>query len=103
MTLQGYNFVIKHRSRKQLLHVNKSSKVVRCEEVKIILDAIYGSAIGGHLGEAATIWKIRKRYFWPQMISEIKNFIKGCIICQQQEKLKTRESLYLIRTTQPFD
>ncbi|CAG8617107.1 13850_t:CDS:2, partial [Gigaspora margarita] len=57
---------------------NLKIQVVKRKEVKKILDAIYGSIIGGHLGEKAIIQKISKRYHWLQMITEVKNFIKGC-------------------------
>ncbi|CAG8723630.1 9636_t:CDS:2, partial [Gigaspora margarita] len=54
-------------------------RVVLRKEVQIVLivlDAMHESAIGGHLGEKATIQKVCQRYHWPQMVSNIKHFMK---------------------------
>ncbi|CAG8797666.1 42376_t:CDS:10, partial [Gigaspora margarita] len=57
--------------------------VVKHDKVRTILEAIHGSAIEGYL--------------------EIKNFVMGCIICQQKGRLETYELLHPIKPAQPFD
>jgi transposase InsO family protein len=38
--------------------------------------------LGAHLGEARICEKIKKRFFWPSMSSDIKAVIKSCEECQ---------------------
>ena len=38
----------------------------------------------GHLGSIKTLERIRARYFWPSMASDIMNWCNTCIPCQQR-------------------
>ncbi|CAG8661610.1 1485_t:CDS:2 [Gigaspora margarita] len=78
-------------------------RVLKREQVEFILKAVYEDPVSGHLGERAIIDKIGKQYYWNQMVADIRNFIKGCDACQRQGKPKTKELLYPIKITQPFD
>ena len=37
---------------------------------------------GGHFGISRTYEKIRRKYWWPKMYQEIKNYVRSCPICQ---------------------
>lgn len=78
-------------------------RVLKKEQTEIIIRAMHENLVSGHLNKKAMIDKIRKRYFWNQMISDVKNFIKSCDACQRRGKPKTKEPLYPIKVTQPFD
>lgn len=49
-----------------------------------ILDIYHDSAANGaHFGRNKTVHKIKTRYFWPSMYTDIDNHIKSCIPCAQ--------------------
>ena len=53
---------------------------IRSDIIKIYHDT---PANGAHFGRNRTIHKIRQRYYWPNMISDICNHIKSCLPCSQ--------------------
>lgn len=53
---------------------------IRSDIIKIYHDT---PANGAHFGRNKTIHKIRQRYYWPNMISDICNHIKSCLPCLQ--------------------
>ena len=46
-----------------------------------IIKELHSSNYAGHRGISRTHLSIRRRYYWPKMINDIKTFIKGCT-CQ---------------------
>jgi len=48
-----------------------------------IVRQFHDSPTAGHPGELETFIAIREHYWWPGMRSFIKNYVKGCGICQQ--------------------
>ena len=48
-----------------------------------IVNAFHYPITAGHLGEIATYNDIAQYYWWPGLRSFVKNFVKGCTICQQ--------------------
>ena len=59
-------------------------------------DRIFGmyhsSTIGGHSGVNRTYNRIKERYFWENLKSDIQNRIKNCEDCQRN-KLKRKKKL----------
>lgn len=41
---------------------------------------------GGHQGEERCLEAIRLKYFWPNMASDIKEYVKSCLTCQQSKR-----------------
>ncbi|CAF2896967.1 unnamed protein product [Rotaria sp. Silwood2] len=41
------------------------------------------AANGAHFGRNKTLHKIKQRYFWPSMYTDIENYVKSCIPCAQ--------------------
>ncbi|CAF1624968.1 unnamed protein product [Rotaria magnacalcarata] len=60
---------------------------IRSDIIKIYHDT---PANGAHFGRDQTINKIQQRYFWPGMISDIRNFIKSCLLCSQNNPLQRK-------------
>ena len=52
---------------------------LRCE----ITSQIHDRVSAGHPGEIEMLNAIKEHYWWPGMQSFIKNYVKGCGICQQ--------------------
>lgn len=53
---------------------------IRSDIIKIYHDT---PANGAHFGRNKTIQKIKQRYFWPNMTADIRNYVKSCIPCLQ--------------------
>ena len=47
--------------------------------------ATHSDSISGHYSGSKTLEKIRMRYFWVQMATSVKEWAKGCIVCQQMK------------------
>ena len=60
---------------------------IRFDIIKIYHDT---PANGAHFGRNKTIHKIRQRYFWPSMIHDIKNHVRSCIPCLQNNQLRQK-------------
>ena len=45
---------------------------------RIIFSLLYASPAAGHMGEYKTLYRIRLRFFWPRMRSNIHQWIKEC-------------------------
>ena len=41
--------------------------------------------MASHIGFVKTLERIRRRYYWPLMVTEINNWIKTCIHCAQKK------------------
>ena len=48
-----------------------------------ITSQFHNKVSAGHPGEIETLNAIKEHYWWPGMRSFIKNYVKGCGICQQ--------------------
>ena len=49
----------------------------------LILDEIHKTPYSGHPGYQKTITMLRKEYFWPNMKTELTEYIARCLECQQ--------------------
>ena len=49
----------------------------------LILDEIHKTPYSRHPGYQKTITMLRKEYFWPNMKSEVAEYIARCLDCQQ--------------------
>ncbi|CAF1473560.1 unnamed protein product [Adineta steineri] len=59
----------------------------RSDIIKVYHDT---PANGAHFGRDRTIHKIQQRYFWPNMITDIRNHIKTCIPCLQNNHIRRK-------------
>jgi len=50
---------------------------------KELVERYHDLISAGHSGEIETLNAIKEHYWWPGMRSFIKNYVKGCGICQQ--------------------
>lgn len=47
-----------------------------------VLKAAHEDPMSSHCGINKTIEKLRRFYFWPNLVSDVRNFINGCSICK---------------------
>ena len=52
---------------------------------KKVLFALHDDVTSGHLGFKKTWDKVKKRFFWPKMLSSVKNYVFSCEKCTAQK------------------
>ena len=65
---------------------------IRADIIKIYHDT---PANGAHFGRNKTIEKIQRRYFWPKMIVDIRNHLKTCLPCLQNNHQRQKPPGFL--------
>jgi hypothetical protein len=48
---------------------------------RLIFSAYHASPTAGHMGYYKTLHRIRLRFFWPRMKTEISSWVKSCPHC----------------------
>lgn len=65
-----------------------------------VISENHNSAIGGHKGITKTYQRIKKRYYWNGMKTDVQTFIKNCRPCQLKKlvRVKTKQPMVLTDT-----
>ena len=53
-------------------------------------DCLHGTAFGGHLGERKTLGKIKQRFYWPRLSTDVKLWVQQCDTCHANKPLLRR-------------
>ncbi|CAH1768338.1 12537_t:CDS:2 [Entrophospora sp. SA101] len=77
--------------------------VVKSNEVEIILHNLHADSLAGHFGIEATYHRIAERYYWNQMYSDIREYVRTCDACQRRGGPTKHEYLHPIKVGQPFE
>ncbi|KRX51308.1 Retrovirus-related Pol polyprotein from transposon [Trichinella sp. T9] len=48
-----------------------------------ILQCLHSGPEGGHLGKKKTLWKIRQRFYWPDLCEDVADWCRKCPECNQ--------------------
>lgn len=74
-------------------------------DIKKVIKETHDSLIGGHIGIRRSILKLKSIYFWKNMKSDIKNYIRNCEQCQKNKITRKTKMPMVITTTskKPFD
>jgi transposase InsO family protein len=75
---------------------------VRGEIMKICHD----DPLSGHFGQRKTLTLVRRRYYWPTLDTDVREYVKGCDICQRVKAVRHRkagEMLALPLPSKPFE
>lgn len=70
-----------------------------------LLQKFHDDATSGHVGMYKTYWKLRVRYYWPGMKSDVSKYITSCKVCgEQKPEQKAPAGLMGLRpiATQPW-
>lgn len=74
---------------------------LRCKLLEKVHD------VYGHIGCHKMIEIIYSQYYWPYMSTDTANFVKCCVMCQENKtrdnRIKYEELQELPSATQPFD
>lgn len=83
---------LQNRLRKRDSLISNSELLTRNDRIivplslrKIVIERYHDHNMGGHLGISKTLGRINKRFFWPNMRHEIKNYINGCLKCAKRK------------------
>ena len=50
----------------------------------------HDSALAGHLGKDKTYASLRRRFYWPGMLGDVKAYVRSCVSCQQNKPSNQR-------------
>ena len=92
---EGPRIFLKEKSQK--------IKVLKEDELDSILYMMHNHETAGHFGNEATYCRIKDRFWWKNMKTDIKNYLKACDVCQRRGNSKIPGPLYPIKVGQPFD
>lgn len=76
------------------------------DEIKRIFQENHDSKLSGHYGFNKTYSKIKTRYYWPSMKSDIRSYIKTCDSCQKNKTnfKPTKQPMQITTTSEkPFE
>ncbi|XP_037870373.1 uncharacterized protein LOC119629252 [Bombyx mori] len=74
-------------------------------EIKKILKENHDIPIAGHLGGNRMLSRIKEKYYWKGIKSDVENYIKNCTLCQENKALRrcNRAPMQITTTsTSPF-
>jgi transposase InsO family protein len=63
---------------------------------ELVLSSHHDTPLAGHPGDAKTLEKILRTYWWPTIKEDVKKYVTGCPICQwtKPTRMKTRTVLH---------
>lgn len=64
--------------------------VVPKDKRKDLLHHNHDDPKSGHLGSYKTFWRLRKRFTWPKMRSDVARYVRNCITCAQHKPEQKR-------------
>jgi hypothetical protein len=85
---QTKNFVIFDEVLYRRTYINGLSQyllVVPVTLIPTILESCHDSPYAGHLGVKKTLARIRERFYWRNMVTEITDYVKSCDSCQRRK------------------
>src|SRR6266542_5290396 len=82
--------------------LNKELKVLKRNEMELILSLTHEHPLFGHFGLEATLTKLKERYYWPKMKNDVKSYIQTCDQCQRRGKTINENELHSIKIKEPF-
>jgi Integrase zinc binding domain/Chromo (CHRromatin Organisation MOdifier) domain/RNase H-like domain found in reverse transcriptase/Integrase core domain len=53
---------------------------------KLVIKECHDGVLQGHFGEARTVEKIQRKYYFPGMIKKVRRYIKACEDCQRNKE-----------------
>ena len=76
--------------------------VVKINEVEIILQNLHADSLAGHFGIEATYHRIAERYYWNQMYSDIREYVRTCDACQRRGDLLNMNIYIQLKSDNPL-
>jgi hypothetical protein len=71
---------------------------------RAVVKEYHDSLLAGHLAFLRTYLRVRDKFYWPDMLSDIKKYCMSCEVCALQRKVVTRAFLHPLEiATAPFE
>ena len=72
---------------------------------KHLLHFVHGSKLHGHYKVARTMAKLRKKYWWKNMVSDVIKFIRNCLQCavSEEERSQRQAALEMVHPRRRFE
>ena len=51
----------------------------------MVLESLHDSPFAGHFGLKSTTSRVQLRYYWPGYLSDVEQWCKSCVICQERK------------------
>ncbi len=52
--------------------------------VPVVLQMAHENEVAGHYAEQATVKKVRRHFYWPQLLADVRHHCRSCVVCQQR-------------------
>lgn len=69
------------------------------QEIMDIIKMFHSSIFGGHQGSSRTLARIKEYYSWPNMMRDIRTYIRSCPICQKVKFMGSTKAPLMIPDT----
>lgn len=86
----------KNKKNEQLI------KVIRNFELEPLLYMMHNDPTSAYFSTDTMFNKIRKRYYWPQMYENIREYVQSYDAYQKREKSRSNQLLHPIAVHEPF-
>lgn len=84
----------------RLCVINDVIPVGKNDDKKVILNDFHLLPTSGHAGVRRMMNNIKRRYFWPNMERDVKDFVRKCDKCQRQKhSLPTKQPMQVTTTS----
>ena len=83
--------------------------VVRNNTIQVqreeLMEQMHSSLLSGHLMYDKTLYKVKQRFFWPNLNKDLHEFIKSCSKCQkaQNPRIRPKGGLQPIIVNRPLE
>ena len=59
---------------------------------RFILRELHDFNYAGHVGYHRTQHNVQRRYWWPGMTTDVREYVKGCLICQRDRSINRKKA-----------
>jgi Integrase zinc binding domain/Integrase core domain len=77
--------------------------VIQRHQMELLFYLLHDDPTGGHLKSGIMMAKMRPKYYWPNMVKDIEEYVKTCFKCQERGKPSTHNEMHGIEASQPFE
>ena len=83
----------------------KLQAVVPSGERRTVLGQHHDNRVSGHLGMTKTVAKIRQRFYWPGLQSDVRAYIAGCEKCSKRKGFQKakRSPMQIVQVGAPME
>lgn len=84
----------------EIIICNNSIRIPPQDQREGLIKEHHSSTLGGHKGVTKTYNRLRQKYYWDLMKTEVQTFIQNCTGCQLKKlvRVKGRQPMYLTDT-----